>query len=61
MMLPCSPRYCFEGRGDAGDSDGALEIVGEDCQAGFGGDVLEATRSEVGGVELASYTHVFPG
>lgn len=44
-----SPRYGFEGRGNASDGDGALEIVGQDGQAGFGGDVFKAPRSEVSG------------
>ncbi len=42
-------RYRLEDLADAGDRDGALDVIGQDCQAGLGGDVLEAARSEVGG------------
>jgi len=38
---------------DAGNGDGALDVVGQDCQAGFGGDVPEPPRSEVGGTHPA--------
>ena len=50
-----SARYRLEGGCNAGDGDGALDVVGQDRQAGFGGNVLEAPRSEVGGTHPAFY------